>query len=68
MRKKVPVFHFQNLSDLIDCNSLFGCNRIFVCKSIICENMNLKNIAEIDAIRRFTSCSQFKKDHAETLQ
>ena len=53
MLKKVPVFHFQNLSDLIDCNSLFGCNWIYVCKSIICRNMNLKNIVEVDAVRRF---------------
>jgi hypothetical protein len=36
MQNKVPVFHFLNLSDLIDFDfdSLFGFNRIYDCKSI----------------------------------
>ena len=58
MLKKVPVFHFQNLSDLIDCNSLFGCNRFYNYKSISCENMNFKIITEVDAVRRFKSYRQ----------
>jgi hypothetical protein len=55
MCKKVPVFHFQKLSDLIDSNSLFGCNRIYVCKSKSYKNLNFKTIAEVDVISKFTS-------------
>ncbi len=58
MFNKVPIFHFQNQSDLINCNSLFGCNRIYVCKSIICRNMNLKIMVEVDAVRRFRCYGQ----------
>ena len=53
MFNKVPVFNFQNLSDLIVCNSLFGCNRFYNCKSMSCGNVNFKNITEVDAVRRF---------------
>ncbi len=53
MLSKVAVFH--NLSDSIDCNSLFGCNCIYDCKSMICGNMNFKNRTEVDAVCRFTS-------------
>ena len=53
MFNKVPIFHFQNLSDLIVCNSLFGCNRFYNYKSMSCENMNFKIITEVDAVRRF---------------
>jgi hypothetical protein len=55
MPNEVPIFHFQNLSDLIDCNSLFGCNRIYLCKSMSCRNMNFKNITEVDVVLRYAS-------------
>ena len=54
MPNKVPVFQFQNSLDVIDCNSLFGCNRIYDCKLISYGNMNIKNIAEVDAVRKLT--------------
>jgi hypothetical protein len=59
MFNKVPVFHFQNLSDLIDGYSLFGYNRFYNCKSMSCGIDNFKNITEVDAIRKFTSYAQF---------
>jgi hypothetical protein len=52
MLNKVPVFNFQNLSDLIDCNLLFGYNRIYDCKSIDYTNLSFETIAEVDVIRR----------------
>ena len=55
MPNKVPIFHFQNLSDLNDCNTLFGFNRIYYYKLISYGSMNFKNITEVDAVRRFTS-------------
>ena len=55
MLNKVPVFHFQNLSDLIDCNSLFDYYRIYDCKSKSYKNLNFKTIPEVDVVRKFTS-------------
>ncbi len=52
MLNKVPVFHFQNLSDLIDCNSLFGYNQIFNCKSKCYEILSFETKAEFDAMRK----------------
>ena len=49
MPNKVPVFNFQNLSDLIVCDSLYGYNRIYNCKSEHYENLSFETIAEVDA-------------------
>ena len=46
MLNKVPVFHFQNLSDLIDCNLLLGYNRIYGWISIGCGDIDFKNYNE----------------------
>ena len=59
MHNKVPVFHFLNLSSLIEFDSLFGFNRIYNCKSIHYENLRFETIAKVDAVRRFTSYWQF---------
>lgn len=52
MPNKVPVFHFQNLLDLVDCNTLFGFNRINDCKSKQYKNLRFETIVEVDSIRK----------------
>ena len=47
--QKSSCFSFQNLSDLIDCDSLYGYNRIYNCKSEHYENLSFETIAEVDA-------------------
>ena len=59
MLNKVANFHFQKHSDLIVRDSLFDCNCFYSCNSISYDNLVFEYIAEVGAVRKFTSYSQF---------
>ena len=59
MLNQITNFRFQKHSDLIGSNLIFGFKRICCCYSVSYDNFVFEYIAEVDAVRIFTSYRAF---------